>query len=83
MSQHDLGVLDHFSIGVASVPETYKMLQAENRLGGVHDEKPKIGKDGKYQFNMYDPDGIRTELMNFHATEKPCCSEFTAEDPAE
>ena len=83
ISQHDLGVLDHFSIGVPSVPEKYKMLQAENRLSGVHDEKPKIGKDGKYQFNMYDPDGIRTELMNFHATEKPCCSEFTAEDPTE
>ena len=83
ISQHDLGVLDHFSIGVPSVPEKYKMLQAENRLGGVHDEKPKIGKDGKYQFNMYDPDGIRTELMNFHATEKPCCSKFTAEDPTE
>jgi hypothetical protein len=49
----------------------------------VHDEKPKIGKDGKGQFNMYDPDGIRAELMNFHATEKPCCSAFTADDPAE
>ena len=48
-----------------------------------HDQAPKIGKDGKYQFNMYDPDGIRAELMNFKATEKPCCSPFTAEDPAE
>ena len=25
----------------------------------------------------------RVEVMNFHATEKPCCSPFTAEDPAE
>ena len=32
---------------------------------------------------MYDPDGIRAELMNFHATEKPCCSAFTAEDPGQ
>jgi hypothetical protein len=32
---------------------------------------------------MYDPDGIRLELMNFRATEKPCCSPFTADDPAE
>jgi hypothetical protein len=32
---------------------------------------------------MYDPDGIRVETMNFHATEKPCCSPFTADDPAE
>ncbi|MDE3186531.1 MAG: VOC family protein, partial [Acidobacteriota bacterium] len=83
MTQHALGVLDHLSIGVVSVPEAYKVLQAGNRLGGVHDKEPKIGKDGKYQFNLYDPDGIRLELMNFHATEKPCCSPFTAEDPVE
>ena len=54
-----------------------------NRLMGRHDQAPKIGLDGKYQFNMYDPDEIRSELMNLHATEKPCCSQFTAEDPAE
>jgi catechol 2,3-dioxygenase-like lactoylglutathione lyase family enzyme len=83
MTQHNLGVLDHFSIGEKSVTDAYKVLEAGNRLGGVHDPAPKIGKDGKGQFNMYDPDGIRSELMNFHATEKPCCSPFTAEDPAE
>ncbi len=83
MSQHDLGVLDHFSIGEVSVPEAYQALQAANRLEGVHDQAPKIGLDGKYQFNLYDPDGTRIEMMNFHATEKPCCSPFTAEDPAE
>ena len=43
----------------------------------------RSGADGKYQLNLYDPDGIRTEVMNFHATEKPCCSPFTAEDPSE
>jgi len=49
----------------------------------VNDGHTQMGKDGKGQFNMYDPDGIRLELMNFHATEKPCCSPFTAEDSAE
>jgi len=83
MSQHDLGVLDHFSIGEVSVPEAYKVLQAQGRLDCPHDKAPKIGLDGKYQFNLYDPDGIRTEMMNFHATEKPCCSPFTAEDPSQ
>ncbi len=83
MSQHTLGVLDHLSIGEDSVPQAYKVLEAGNRLTGTHDDKPKIGKDGKYQFNLYDPDGIRLELMNFHASEKPCCSPFTADDPAE
>jgi catechol 2,3-dioxygenase-like lactoylglutathione lyase family enzyme len=83
MSQHELGVLDHLSIGEDSVPAAYKILADGNRLTGVHDNAPKIGKDGKYQFNLYDPDGIRIEMMNFHATEKPCCSAFTADDPAE
>ncbi|MGA9464079.1 MAG: VOC family protein [Terracidiphilus sp.] len=83
ITQRNLGVLDHLSIGEVSVFDAYKVLEAGNRLGGRHDDAPKIGKDGKGQFNLYDPDGIRLELMNFHATEKPCCSSFTAEDPAE
>jgi catechol 2,3-dioxygenase-like lactoylglutathione lyase family enzyme len=83
ISQHDLGVLDHLSIGVASLESAHKTLEEGNRLNGVHDAHTQIGKDGKGQFNLYDPDGIRLELMNFHATEKPCCSPFTATDPAE
>jgi catechol 2,3-dioxygenase-like lactoylglutathione lyase family enzyme len=84
MSQGWLGVLDHFSIGEVSVDEAYKTLKDGNRLAGVkNDGHTQIGKDGKGQFNLYDPEGIRVELMNFHATEKPCCSPFTADDPAE
>lgn len=83
ISQHQLGVLDHVAIGENSVDEAYNTLKSEGRLEGVQcDKGTKIGKDGKGQFNMYDPDEIRSELMNFHATEKPCCSPFTAEDPA-
>jgi catechol 2,3-dioxygenase-like lactoylglutathione lyase family enzyme len=83
MTQRELGVMDHFSIGVVSVPDTFKVLDTASRLTGRHDPAPKIGRDGKYQLNLYDPDGIRTEVMNFHATDKPCCSPFTADDPAE
>jgi catechol 2,3-dioxygenase-like lactoylglutathione lyase family enzyme len=81
MSQQSLGVLDHLSIGVVSVPESYKKLASEDRLTGRTDKHPQIGRDGKYQFNLYDPDGIRLELMEFKAVEKPCCSGFTADDP--
>jgi catechol 2,3-dioxygenase-like lactoylglutathione lyase family enzyme len=81
ISQHDLGVLDHLSLGVDSVETAHKTLEAGNRLGGIHDAHTQIGRDGKGQFNLYDPDGIRLELMNFHASEKPCCSPFTASDP--
>jgi catechol 2,3-dioxygenase-like lactoylglutathione lyase family enzyme len=84
ISQQLLGVLDHFSIGENSVDDAFKTLKDGGRLAGVRaDNSTKIGKDGKGQFNMYDPDGIRAELMNLHATEKPCCSPFTATDPAE
>ena len=83
MSEQTLGVLNHFALGETSVDTAFKSLQASNRLEGRHDPAPKIGRDGKQQFNMYDPDGTRAELMNLHATEKPCCSAFTAEDPSE
>ena len=84
MSQRSLGVLDHLSIGEVSVDTAYKTLKDGGRLEGVrNDGHTQIGKDGKGQFNLYDPDGIRLELMNFHASEKPCCSAFTADDPAE
>jgi catechol 2,3-dioxygenase-like lactoylglutathione lyase family enzyme len=84
MSQHTLGVLDHISIGENSVEDAYKTLKGSGRLVGVtSDEGTKVGKDGKVQFNMYDPDGIRAEIMSLHAVEKPCCSPFTAQDPAE
>jgi hypothetical protein len=66
------------------VDAAFKTLKDGNRLEGVvNDGHTQMGKDGKGQFNMYDPDGIRLELMNFRATEKPCCSPFTADDPAE
>ena len=84
MTQNFLGVLNHMALGVASVPDAYKVLEAGKRLEGRHGEPPtKVGLDGKYEFNMYDPDGVRVELMNFKPTEKPCCSPYTADHPAE
>ena len=83
MTQRELGVMDHIAVGVQSVPESFKILGAANRLDGRHDPAPKLAVDGKWQLNMYDPDGSRSELMNFKASEKPCCSPFTAEDPSE
>jgi len=84
ISRRDLGVLNHFSIGVNSVDMAFKTLKDAGRLVGVDaQEHTQMGRDGKGQFNLWDPDDVRVELMNFHATEKPCCSGFTAEDPAE
>jgi catechol 2,3-dioxygenase-like lactoylglutathione lyase family enzyme len=80
ISQKALGVLDHFSLGVVNMEKSVTMLSAEDRLGGV-DARPQMGRDGKWQFNLYDPDMVRVELMEFSAVEKPCCSNFTAANP--
>jgi catechol 2,3-dioxygenase-like lactoylglutathione lyase family enzyme len=72
-----MGVLNHFSIGVKNMEEAVTTLYKEGRLSPRHDG-PQMGLDGKWQANLYDPDGTRVELMEFQPVMKPCCSEFTA-----
>lgn len=80
MSHADLGVLNHFSLGVANVEAAYTLLWNGDRLEG-QTNTPKIGRDAKWQLNLIDPDGTRAEIMELHAIGKPCCSPFTASDP--
>lgn len=81
ISQKQLGVLNHFSLGVINMERSVTTLDSEDRLGGEA-PRPQIGRDGKWQFNMYDPDDTRVELMEFTAASKPCCSGFTAPNPS-
>lgn len=80
MSAADLGVLNHFSLGVPNAEAAYTLLWNGDRLIG-QSNLPKIGRDAKWQLNLLDPDGTRAELMEFHAIGKPCCSPFAASDP--
>ncbi len=80
VNQNHLGVLNHFSLGVPNMENAVTKLVAEDRLSPKHDG-PQMGKDGKWQANLYDPDGTRVELMEFQPVTKPCCSTFTAESP--
>ena len=41
----------------------------------------QMGRDGKYQLNLYDPDDVRVEFMQLRPTQKPCCSPFTGPQP--
>jgi catechol 2,3-dioxygenase-like lactoylglutathione lyase family enzyme len=75
------GILDHVALGIGTVEKAYTILWNGDRLDG-QSELPKIGRDAKWQLNLYDPDGTRIELMELHAIGKPCCSPFTAADPA-
>lgn len=75
-----LGVLNHFSLGVVNMEAAVTKLIAGDRLSPRHDG-PQMGRDGKWQANLYDPDGTRVELMEFQPVVKPCCSAFTASSP--
>jgi len=80
LSAANLGVLNHFSLGVPDTRVAYTLLWNGDRLKGQK-ETPKIGRDAKWQLNLLDPDGTRAEIMEFHAIGKPCCSPFTGKDP--
>ena len=70
--------MNHISLGVPDVQLAAKQLEAS---GTKLTEQPKIGRDGKWQLNLYDPDLTRIELMSYAPAEKPCCSEFTGPHP--
>jgi catechol 2,3-dioxygenase-like lactoylglutathione lyase family enzyme len=65
-----LGVMHHMALGVPSVAEGYKTVVER----GFKPEQPKIGRDGKWQLNLYDPNGTRVELMEPKPVQTPCCS---------
>jgi len=66
-----LGVMHHFSLGTPSVKDSYAEVL---KRGMKNVEPPQIGRDGKWQLNLYDPDLTRAELMEPKPVEKPCCS---------
>lgn len=69
-SPKTLGVMHHLALGTPSVERSHKQLEGR----GMHIENPKIGRDGKWQLNLYDPDLTRAELMEPKPVETPCCS---------
>ncbi|MEO8301933.1 MAG: glyoxalase, partial [Rhizomicrobium sp.] len=86
LTQAQMGVLNHFALGVPNIEASYTKLWNDDRLQGQVDARgqqtvPKIGRDAKWQLNLLDPDGTRAEVMELHAIGKPCCSAFTAADP--
>jgi len=66
------GIMNHVALGVPSAEAGYKTVVAR----GLNPEKPKIGRDGKWQLNLYDPNLTRAELMEPKPVQTPCCSKF-------
>jgi catechol 2,3-dioxygenase-like lactoylglutathione lyase family enzyme len=74
----ELGVMNHFAIGVSDIESAAYRIQ---KNGLMPTEQPQIGRDGKWQLNLYDPNDTRIELIEFTPVQKPCCSEFTGPHP--
>ena len=70
-SPKTLGVMHHLALGVPSVEAGYKTVLAR---GLKPPQPPKIGRDGKWQLNLYDPNYTRAELMEPKPVQTPCCS---------
>ena len=69
-----LGIVNHVALGVPNVNAAYKiLLKRDPSLK----EKPQIGRDGKWQLNLYDPDQTRVEMMEPKPVRKPCYSPMT------
>jgi hypothetical protein len=73
-----LGVMNHIALGV---PDIHAAQQQLIKNGWKGTEEPKIGRDGKWQLNLYDPDETRVEMMEFKPTKEPCCSAYTGPHP--
>ena len=73
-----LGVMNHIALGVPDIHAAQQQL-IKNGWKGI--EEPKVGRDGKWQLNLYDPDETRVELMEFKPTKEPCCSLYTGPHP--
>jgi catechol 2,3-dioxygenase-like lactoylglutathione lyase family enzyme len=75
---HTLGVMNHIALGVPDIHAAEAQLR---KNGWTGTDQPKIGRGGKWQLNLYDPDDTRVELMEFTPVQKPCCSEYTGPHP--
>jgi catechol 2,3-dioxygenase-like lactoylglutathione lyase family enzyme len=74
------GVMDHVSLGVAHMTDAIAQLQ-KNKCEGTACTDSKVGRDGKVQLNLYDPDMTRVEFMEFTPVQEPCCSPFVGKNP--
>jgi hypothetical protein len=44
-------------------------------------DQPEIGRDGKWSYDIYDPDMTRVEFMEFKPAQPPCCNPYTGTHP--
>ena len=72
------GIQNHFSLVIPEIKAAVAKLKAD---GLQTTDAPEIGRDGKWSFDIYDPDFTRVEFMEFKPVKEPCCNPYTAEHP--
>lgn len=77
-SPNEAGVMRHLALGVADIKPAVNMVK---QRGWPMPEKAELGRDGKWQLNLYDPDLTRVEVMEFRPVETPCCAQYTGPHP--
>jgi len=74
------GIQNHFALGVYEMKPAFARLKSHG-LKLEADDKPEIGRDGKWSFDIYDPDATRVEFMEFKPAQQPCCHPYEAPHP--
>ena len=77
-SPREAGVFRHLALGV---PDIKPAVRLAKRSGWPIPEPAQIGRDGKWQLNLYDADLTRVEVMEFRPVETPCCAKYTGPHP--
>lgn len=79
----ELGVQNHFCLGVHNMQKAVDPLHRNGLApdSKFADDKPEIGRDGKWQYDVFDPDLTRIELMEPAPAKDPCCNPYTAPHP--
>jgi catechol 2,3-dioxygenase-like lactoylglutathione lyase family enzyme len=80
IDQEGLGSMNHMSIGVPNMEVAVTTLLREERFSPRH-YGPLMGLDGKWEAALWDPDGVRIELIEFQPVLKPCCYDFLIPGP--
>ncbi len=65
-----LGALHHFALGVDNIQSAYQTALSR----AYKASPPRLGRDGKWQLNLLDPNDTRSEIMEFEQAKPPCCS---------
>jgi len=65
--KHTRGVMNHMAIGVPDIQAAKAQLMKNGWKPG---EEPQLGRDGKWQLNLYDPDETPRRIHGIHAHTK-------------